>query len=154
MDKTNIFFEKQYQNISLTMPHYRQWYLIVFTSSFNYQEANKRNNNWLPPPWAIVAMVVLGFNEFMTLLRYLFACNCGIDLLVYKLPRFPFVCRWVLIILAFLHGRNPLYLGVIFVAFLLSKALWVQLDIAGEFRHGIVSSKLSKSFKPSTCGFV
>lgn len=35
-----------------------------------FQEANKRNNNWLPPPWAIVALVVLGFNEFMTLLRY------------------------------------------------------------------------------------
>ncbi|PIA46776.1 hypothetical protein AQUCO_01500372v1 [Aquilegia coerulea] len=33
------------------------------------QEANKRNNNWLPPPWAILALVVLGFNEFMTLLR-------------------------------------------------------------------------------------
>ncbi|KAK4410506.1 protein ROOT HAIR defective [Sesamum angolense] len=28
--------------------------------------------------------------------------------------------------------RNPLYLGVIFVAFLLIKALWVQLDISGE----------------------
>jgi hypothetical protein len=32
-----------------------------------------------------------------------------------------------------------LYLGVIFVIFLLLKALWVQLNIAGEFRHGIVS---------------
>jgi hypothetical protein len=32
-----------------------------------------------------------------------------------------------------------LYLGVIFVIFLLVKALWVQLNIAGEFRHGIVS---------------
>lgn len=34
--------------------------------------------------------------------------------------------------------RNPLYLGVIFVAFLLIKALWVQLDISGEFRNGAV----------------
>lgn len=34
-----------------------------------FQEANKRNNSWLPPPWAIVAILVLGFNEFMTLLR-------------------------------------------------------------------------------------
>jgi hypothetical protein len=34
------------------------------------KEANKRNNNWLPPPWALAAMAVLGFNEFMTLLRY------------------------------------------------------------------------------------
>lgn len=36
-----------------------------------FQEANKRNNSVLPPPWAIAAMLVLGFNEFMTLLRYL-----------------------------------------------------------------------------------
>ncbi|CAL0310813.1 unnamed protein product [Lupinus luteus] len=36
---------------------------------FCFQEANKRNNNWLPPPWAILALVILGFNEFMTLLR-------------------------------------------------------------------------------------
>lgn len=36
---------------------------------FYFQEANKRNNNFLPPPWAIVAMLVLGFNEFMSLLR-------------------------------------------------------------------------------------
>lgn len=38
-----------------------------------------------------------------------------------------------------LCGRNPLYLGVIFVGFLLIKAVWVQLNIAGEFRHGVVS---------------
>jgi hypothetical protein len=38
--------------------------------------------------------------------------------------------------------RNPLYLGVIFVGFLLIKALWVQLDISGEFRNGAVSVKL------------
>ncbi|XP_062087684.1 protein ROOT HAIR DEFECTIVE 3-like isoform X2 [Humulus lupulus] len=75
------------------------------------QEANKRNNNWLPPPWAIVALVVLGFNEFMTLLR------------------------------------NPLYLGVIFVAFLLVKALWVQLDISGEFRNGALPGLISLSTK-------
>ncbi|CAI9303543.1 unnamed protein product [Lactuca saligna] len=45
-------------------------------------------------------MVVLGFNEFMTLLR------------------------------------NPLWLLVIFVSYLLAKALWVQLDIYGEFQNG------------------
>ncbi|KVI12326.1 Root hair defective 3 GTP-binding [Cynara cardunculus var. scolymus] len=33
------------------------------------QKANKQNNSWLPPPWAILALFVLGFNEFMTLLR-------------------------------------------------------------------------------------
>ncbi|CAN6465056.1 unnamed protein product [Victoria cruziana] len=75
------------------------------------QEASRRNNNWLPPPWAIVALAVLGFNEFMTLLR------------------------------------NPLYLGVIFVAFLLGKALWVQLDISGEFRNGALPGLLSLSTK-------
>lgn len=81
------------------------------TQAISAQEANKRNNNWLPPPWAIVALLVLGFNEFMTLLR------------------------------------NPLYLGVIFVAFLLVKALWVQLDISGEFRNGALPGILSISTK-------
>lgn len=33
------------------------------------QEANLRDNSWLPPPWAILAIIVLGFNEFMALLR-------------------------------------------------------------------------------------
>lgn len=73
------------------------------------QEASRRSNNWLPPGWAIIAMVVLGFNEFMTLLR------------------------------------NPLYLAVLFVGFLVSKALWVQLDIPNEFRHGILPGILSLS---------
>ncbi|XWS18861.1 hypothetical protein CRYUN_Cryun32bG0081400 [Craigia yunnanensis] len=81
------------------------------TQAISAQEANKRNNNWLPPPWAIVALLVLGFNEFMTLLR------------------------------------NPLYLGVIFVGFLIMKALWVQLDISGEFRNGALSGLLSLSTK-------
>ncbi|KAG6782097.1 hypothetical protein POTOM_011485 [Populus tomentosa] len=81
------------------------------TQAISAQEAHKRNNNWLPPPWAIVALLVLGFNEFMTLLR------------------------------------NPLYLGVIFVGFLLVKALWVQLDISGEFRNGALPGLLSLSSK-------
>lgn len=81
------------------------------TQAIAAQEASRRNNNWLPPPWAIVALIVLGFNEFMTLLR------------------------------------NPLYLGVIFVGFLLVKALWVQLDISGEFRNGALPGLLSLSTK-------
>ncbi|TQD98674.1 hypothetical protein C1H46_015731 [Malus baccata] len=72
------------------------------TQAILAQEAHKRSNNWLPPPWAIMAMIVLGFNEFMMLLK------------------------------------NPLYLMVLFVAFLLSKALWVQMDITGQFQHGAV----------------
>ncbi|XP_073120651.1 protein ROOT HAIR DEFECTIVE 3-like [Henckelia pumila] len=81
------------------------------TQAIAAQEASRRSNNWLPPPWAIVALVVLGFNEFMTLLR------------------------------------NPLYLGVIFVGFLLIKALWMQLDISGEFRNGALPGILSISTK-------
>ncbi|XP_033130922.1 protein ROOT HAIR DEFECTIVE 3 homolog 1 isoform X4 [Brassica rapa] len=76
------------------------------TQAISAQEANKRGSNWLPPPWAILALILLGFNEFMTLLR------------------------------------NPLYLGLLFVGFLLLKALWTQLDIPGEFRNGVVSSFL------------
>ncbi|KAK1362827.1 Protein ROOT HAIR DEFECTIVE 3-like [Heracleum sosnowskyi] len=81
------------------------------TQAIAAQEASKRNNNWLPPPWAIVAIILLGFNEFMTLLR------------------------------------NPLWLLVIFVGYLLTKALWVQLDISGEFRHGALPGLLSLSTK-------
>ncbi|GJS71269.1 root hair defective 3-like protein isoform X1 [Tanacetum coccineum] len=83
----------------------------TITQAIASQEANKRNNNWMPPPWAIAALVVLGFNEFMTLLR------------------------------------NPLWLLVIFVGYLLFKALWVQLDIAGEFRNGMLPGILSLSTK-------
>uniref|UniRef100_A0A5B7BVP3 Putative Root hair defective 3 GTP-binding protein (RHD3) isoform 2 n=1 Tax=Davidia involucrata TaxID=16924 RepID=A0A5B7BVP3_DAVIN len=79
------------------------------TQAISAQEAYKRNNNWLPPPWAILAMVVLGFNEFMLLLK------------------------------------NPLYLMVLFVVYLLSKALWVQMDIAGEFQNGTLAGLLSIS---------
>jgi hypothetical protein len=81
------------------------------TQAISAQEANRRGNNWLPPPWAILALIVLGFNEFMTLLR------------------------------------NPLYLGVMFVAFLLAKALWTQLDIPGEFRNGALPGLISISAK-------
>ncbi|KAK7246108.1 hypothetical protein RIF29_40967 [Crotalaria pallida] len=79
------------------------------TQAISAQEAYKRSNNWLPPPWALVAMVVLGFNEFMLLLK------------------------------------NPLYLLFIFVAYLLGKAIWVQMDIAGEFQHGVLPGLLSLS---------
>ncbi|RDY09503.1 Protein ROOT HAIR DEFECTIVE 3-like 1, partial [Mucuna pruriens] len=82
-----------------------------FKTETEYSEASKRNNNWLPPPWAIVALVILGFNEFMTLLR------------------------------------NPFYLGVIFVGYLLVKALWVQLDVSAEFRNGALPGFISLSAK-------
>lgn len=81
------------------------------TQAISAQEASKRNNNWLPPPWAIAALVILGFNEFMTLLR------------------------------------NPLYLLLIFMGYLLSKALWVQLDIPNEFQNGALPGLISLSTK-------
>lgn len=79
------------------------------TQAISAQEAHKKNNNWMPPPWAILAMAVLGFNEFMLLLK------------------------------------NPFYLMILFVAYLLLRALWVQMDIAGEFRHGTLPGILSIS---------
>ncbi|KAH7280520.1 hypothetical protein KP509_36G000900 [Ceratopteris richardii] len=75
------------------------------------QEASKRNSSWLPPPWAIVAMMFLGFNEFMMLLR------------------------------------NPLYLVVVFVLFLLGRAVWVQLNVEQEFQHGFLAGAISVSAK-------
>ncbi|RDY08984.1 Protein ROOT HAIR DEFECTIVE 3-like 2, partial [Mucuna pruriens] len=90
------------------------------TQAISAQEAYKRSNNWLPPPWAIMAMVVLGFNEFMMLLK------------------------------------NPLYLLFIFVAYLIGKAIWVQMDIAGEFRHGTLPGLLSISsrFLPTVMNLI
>ncbi|KAI9109573.1 hypothetical protein K1719_019627 [Acacia pycnantha] len=41
------------------------------TQAISAQEAHNRSNSWLPPPWAIVALLVLGFDEFMTVLRNL-----------------------------------------------------------------------------------
>ncbi|KAK4491519.1 hypothetical protein RD792_002270 [Penstemon davidsonii] len=79
------------------------------TQAISAQEAYRRGNNWLPPPWAILAMVVLGFNEFMLLLR------------------------------------NPLYMLVLFVTFLLGKAMWVQMNVPWEFHNGIVSGLISVS---------
>ncbi|XP_022723301.1 protein ROOT HAIR DEFECTIVE 3 homolog 2-like isoform X3 [Durio zibethinus] len=81
----------------------------TITQAISAQEAYKQSNNWLPPPWAIVAMVVLGFNEFMLLLR------------------------------------NPFYLMLLFVAYLLSKAMWVQMDIPGQFQHGTLAGLISIS---------
>ncbi|KAL0442358.1 UNVERIFIED_CONTAM: protein ROOT HAIR defective [Sesamum latifolium] len=79
------------------------------TQAISAQEAYKRGNNWLPPPWAIMAMIVLGFNEFMLLLR------------------------------------NPLYLVVLFVTYLLGKAIWVQTDIPGLFQNGILAGLIALS---------
>ncbi|KAK8931026.1 Protein ROOT HAIR DEFECTIVE 3 [Platanthera zijinensis] len=77
------------------------------TQARGAQASHRRNNSRLPPPWAVIVMFALGFNEFMTLLR------------------------------------NPLYLGIIFVAFLVGKALWVQLDIGGLFQNGFLAGLLA-----------
>lgn len=46
----------------------------------------------------------------------------------------------------FSDGRNPLWLLLIFVAYLLAKAVWMQLDISREFRNGFVSSNIYVNF--------
>lgn len=75
------------------------------------QDAAKRGSSWLPPPWAMCAMVVLGFNEFMTLLR------------------------------------NPLYIAILFVLYIVGKAAWVQLDITREFQYGFLPGIISVASK-------
>jgi hypothetical protein len=81
----------------------------TISQALSAQEAKRHGNNWLPPPWAIAAMLVLGFNELMTVLR------------------------------------NPLYLPIIFVAFLLAKAAWVQLDLNRHFQYGALPGLVSIS---------
>ncbi|RWV85572.1 hypothetical protein BHE74_00033856 [Ensete ventricosum] len=47
---------------------------------------------------------------------------------------------WEEVLLKFILLRNPLYLLVLFVVYLLFKALWVQLDVSSLFQNGIVST--------------
>ncbi|TVU49202.1 hypothetical protein EJB05_00500 [Eragrostis curvula] len=84
---------------------------FAITQAVSTQQAHKRGNSKLPPPWAMVAIAVLGFNEIMMLLR------------------------------------NPLYLFLLFVGYLLAKALAVQLDISREFQNGVVPGLISVSAK-------
>ncbi|CAH9145693.1 unnamed protein product [Cuscuta epithymum] len=79
----------------------------TISQALSAQVAYRQNNNCLPPAWAILAMIVLGFNEFMVLLR------------------------------------SPLYLMVLFVVFLLGKAMWVQMDISRKFQNGTLSGLFS-----------
>jgi len=81
----------------------------TISQALSAQEAKRHGNAWLPPPWAIAAMLVLGFNEFMTVLR------------------------------------NPIYLPIVFVAFLLAKAAWVQLDLQRHFQYGALPGLVSIS---------
>ncbi|KAE9461486.1 hypothetical protein C3L33_06600, partial [Rhododendron williamsianum] len=80
---------------------------IICMISYMESGGLRKEQQLVTSSWAILAMIVLGFNEFMLLLR------------------------------------NPLYPMILFVVFLLAKALWVQMDIPGEFRHGYLAGVLS-----------
>uniref|UniRef100_A0ACD5XR37 Uncharacterized protein n=1 Tax=Avena sativa TaxID=4498 RepID=A0ACD5XR37_AVESA len=84
---------------------------FTITQAVTTQQAHKRANGGMPPPWAMVAIAILGFNEIMTLLR------------------------------------NPFYLFLLFVGYLVAKALAVQLDIGREFQNGMVPGIISVSAK-------
>ncbi|KAF0889341.1 hypothetical protein E2562_023644 [Oryza meyeriana var. granulata] len=84
---------------------------FTITQAVSTQQAHRRGNGRLPPPWAMVAIAVLGFNEIMVLLR------------------------------------NPIYLFLLFVGYLLVKALAVQLDINREFQNGVVPGIISVTAK-------
>lgn len=53
--------------------------LFLVLQAINTQEANKAASNRLPPLWAMVAMVLLGWNEAMSILtspvRLVSLCN-------------------------------------------------------------------------------
>lgn len=44
--------------------------MFDFTFCLSLQQAHRRGNSKLPPPWAIAAIAILGFNEIMVVLRY------------------------------------------------------------------------------------
>ncbi|KAJ4755860.1 hypothetical protein LUZ62_090265 [Rhynchospora pubera] len=41
------------------------------TQAISAQEAHKRNNSKLPPLWAVIVMIALGFNEFMAIITFI-----------------------------------------------------------------------------------
>ncbi|KAM0848969.1 hypothetical protein ACQ4PT_054032 [Festuca glaucescens] len=84
---------------------------FTITQAVTAQQAHRRANGGMPPPWAMVAIAILGFNEIMALLR------------------------------------NPIYLFLLFVGYLVAKALAVQLDIGREFQNGMVPGIISVSAK-------
>lgn len=84
---------------------------FTITQAVTAQQAHRRANGGMPPPWAMVAIAILGFNEIMALLR------------------------------------NPIYLFLLFVGYLVAKALAVQLDIGREFQNGMVPGIISVSVK-------
>lgn len=83
----------------------------TISQALSAQEAKRQGNAWLPPPWAIAAMLCLGFNEIMAVLR------------------------------------NPIYLPIVFVVFLIAKALWVQLDLNRHFQYGVLPGIVSVSYR-------
>ncbi|KAL6899538.1 hypothetical protein ACP4OV_006196 [Aristida adscensionis] len=85
------------------------------TQAIAPQEANKRNNDWLPPPWALAAIAIAILDS---------------------------LSLWLL--------RNPLYLGVIFVAYLVGKAIWVQPDMVRDSNMDFPTVlSLSATFVPA-----
>ncbi|ONM01906.1 Protein ROOT HAIR DEFECTIVE 3 homolog 2 [Zea mays] len=84
---------------------------FTITQAVSTQQAHRRGNSKLPPPWAIVAIAILGFNEIMVLIR------------------------------------NPIYLFLLFVGYLMVKALAMQLDVSREFQNGVVPGIISVSVK-------
>ncbi|CAD6267066.1 unnamed protein product [Miscanthus lutarioriparius] len=84
---------------------------FTITQAVSTQQAHRRGNSKLPPPWAIVAIAILGFNEIMVLLR------------------------------------NPIYVFLLFVGYLMFKALAMQLDVSREFQNGVVPGIISVSAK-------
>ncbi|PIA39852.1 hypothetical protein AQUCO_02600364v1 [Aquilegia coerulea] len=56
-------------------------YLV--SQAISAQEAHKQSNNWLPPPWCILLLILLGFNEFMAVLKSPLYLMAGFVILVF-----------------------------------------------------------------------
>lgn len=103
---------------------------------------NRRSNSWLPPPWAILAMMVLGFNEAMALLR----CPLFPPLVFFLSPLFwylegdfcPLFPFKFTILSSVFFVRNPLLLVAVVVIYFMLRALWVQMDLENDFQSGLV----------------
>lgn len=78
-----------------------------------------------------VTSYIIYFN-WMSLISFFFPVKLFYSFFVLLMMFFPIYIN-----------RNPLYLMAFFVIYLVSRALWVQMDIPGQFRHGTVSKTLN-----------
>ena len=93
------------------------------------QDANRAATNRMPPAWAIAAMVVLGFNEFLALLYNPLYIVLGLAIFLFARTVYqarPAESRMIVHIMASLVNQMSVASGVIVPSWCASCALLLQ----------------------------